>query len=112
MNFESIHKILVLAPHPDDGEFSCGGTLKRFSDLGLEVTYAAFSPCIKSLPKGYAHDSLFKELAQAAKILGIAQENIITYDFPVRDFPENRQAILEELIKLKKKVMPDLVLLP
>jgi LmbE family N-acetylglucosaminyl deacetylase len=112
MNFDSIHKVLVLAPHPDDGEFAAGGAIKRFTDLDIEVTYAAFSPCLKSLPKGYPDDSLFKELEQAAKILGIAKENIITYNFPVRDFPEHRQAILEELIKLKRKVLPDLVLLP
>lgn len=112
MDFQNIDRVLVLAPHPDDGEFSSGGTLKRFTDLGLEVHYAAFSPCIKSLPAGLPEDTLWKELEAAAQILGIPKENIITYDFPVRDFPEHRQAILEELIKLKKRVQPDLVLLP
>ena len=112
MDFQNIERVLVLAPHPDDGEFSSGGTLKRFTDLGLEVHYAAFSPCIKSLSEGLAEDTLWKELANAAEILGIPKANITTYDFPVRDFPEHRQAILEELIVLKKKVQPDLVLLP
>lgn len=112
MEFENIDRVLVLAPHPDDGEFSSGGTLKRFCDLGIEVHYAAFSPCIKSLPAGLPEDTLWHELANAAKILGIPKEHISTYDFPVRDFPEHRQAILEELIVLKKRVKPDLVLLP
>lgn len=112
MDFDNIKKVLVLAPHPDDGEFSSGGTLKRFSDLGIEVYYAAFSPCIKSLPKGMPEDTLWKELGNAAQILGIDPARITTYDFPVRDFPEHRQAILEELIKLKKQIQPDLVLLP
>lgn len=112
MDFQNIERVLVLAPHPDDGEFSSGGTIKRFTDLGLAVHYAAFSPCIKSLPAGLPEDTLWKELESAAKILGIPKENITTFDFPVRDFPEHRQAILEELIKLKKRVQPDLVLLP
>lgn len=112
MDFQNINRVLVLAPHPDDGEFSSGGTLKRFSDLGLEVFYAAFSPCVKSLPEGLPPDTLWKELASAAEILGIPSSNISTYDFPVRDFPEHRQAILEELIKLKKSIQPDLVLMP
>lgn len=112
MDFENIKKVLVLAPHPDDGEFSSGGTLRRFSDLGMDIYYAAFSPCIKSLPEGTPPDTLFKELSEAAKILGVAQDNLITYDFPVRDFPAHRQAILEELIVLKKRIQPDLVLLP
>jgi LmbE family N-acetylglucosaminyl deacetylase len=112
MDFQNIERVLVLAPHPDDGEFSSGGTIKRFTNLGLEVHYAAFSPCIKSLPEGTPEDALWKELASAAKILGIPSSNIITFNYPVRDFPEHRQAILEDLIKLKRKLNPDLVLLP
>lgn len=112
MDFQNIERVLVLAPHPDDGEFSSGGSLRRFSDLGIEIYYAAFSPCLQSLPAGAPADSLWQELAAAAKILGIAEEHILRYDFPVRYFPEHRQAILEELIVLKKSIKPDLVLLP
>ena len=85
MDFHNIKTVLVLAPHPDDGEFSSGGTLKRFSDLGIEIHYAAFSPCIKSLPAGMPEDTLWHELADAAKILGIAKEHIYNYMFHVRD---------------------------
>lgn len=105
-------KILLLAPHPDDGEFGCGGSLKRFTTEGKEVYYAAFSPCIESLPKGSSKDTLFKELANAAKHLGIEKKNIITFNYPVRYFSEKRQAILEDLVKLRKKIQPDLVILP
>lgn len=104
--------ILVLAPHPDDGEFSSGGSLKRFTEEGADIYYAAFSPCIKSLPVGFEGNILFEELKNAASTLGISPENIITFDFPVRDFPAHRQAILEELIVLRKKIKPDLVLMP
>lgn len=112
MDFQNIKRVLVLAPHPDDGEFSSGGSLKRFSDLGLEIHYAAFSPCIQSLPAGMPEDTLWKELNKAASILGISKDQISTYNFPVRYFPQHRQEILEELILLKKRVQPDLVLLP
>jgi LmbE family N-acetylglucosaminyl deacetylase len=112
MNFSEIKKVVVLAPHPDDGEFSSGGSLKRFTEMGIEVYYVAFSPCLKSLPQGFEPDTLFKELNAAAKILGLKPDNLITYQFPVRDFPAHRQAILEELIVLKKRLNPDLVLLP
>lgn len=107
-----MNKILVLAPHPDDGEFSCGGSIKRFSEEGKRVYYVAFSPCTKSLPIGAEKDLLYKELQQAVKHLGVAEGDIITFDFPVREFPKNRQEILEELVALKKKINPDLVLLP
>lgn len=104
--------VLVLAPHPDDGEFSCGGSLKRYSEEGATIYYAAFSPCTKSLPEGFEGNILFEELKQAAKVLGIPEENVITYDYPVREFPKYRQEILEDLIVLRKKVNPDLVLMP
>ena len=36
-------RVLVLAPHTDDGEFGCGGTISRFVQEGKEIFYAAFS---------------------------------------------------------------------
>ena len=36
-------RVLVLAPHTDDGEFGCGGTMARLVDAGAEVRYVAFS---------------------------------------------------------------------
>ena len=104
--------ILFLAPHPDDAEFSSGGTLHRMITEGSTVWYAVFSPCIKSLPQGVEKDRLYKEMKNATEKIGIDKNNIMTYDFPVREFPKYRQEILEELIKLKKQINPDLVLIP
>ena len=36
-------RALVLAPHTDDGEFGCGGTMARLVEQGVEVRYVAFS---------------------------------------------------------------------
>ena len=44
-------KILVLAPHTDDGELGCGASIAKFCAEGREVYYAAFCLCAKSLPK-------------------------------------------------------------
>jgi len=43
MNAEQFRNVLVLAPHTDDGEFGCGGTMARLIESGAAVTYAAFS---------------------------------------------------------------------
>lgn len=104
--------LLILAPHPDDGEFSSGGTLKKLTSNGVKVWYIAFSPCVKSLPDGSPRDTLFIELYNAIKHIGIAKDNVITFDFPVREFDKHRQEILEELVKLKREIKPGLVLLP
>lgn len=112
MSFTEIDKVFVLAPHGDDGEFSCGGSLKRFTEEGVEVYYVVFSPCNKSMPEGYVENQLYTELENAVSHLGISKDHIIKFDFPVREFPKYRQEILEELVALKKEHNPDLVLLP
>lgn len=109
---EGIKKALVLGAHPDDGEFGCGGTIAKLTGQGVEVWYAVFSPCDKSLPGGFDKGTLFTELNNAAVHLGIIEDHIITHDFPVREFPAYRQEILERLIQLKKDIAPDLVLVP
>ncbi len=47
---------------------------------------------------------------QAAGKLNIPKDNIAVYSYPVRRFPEHRQDILEDLVKLNRKLKPDLVL--
>ena len=110
--FNDIKKILILAPHADDGEFGCGGTIAKLIEKGKKVHYVVFSTCEDSIPKGFPKDILKKELKQATKTLGIISENLIILNYPVRLFPQNRQAILEEMVKLKKKIDPDLVFMP
>lgn len=109
---EKINKVLILAPHTDDGELGCGGTIARFCEEGKQVTYVAFSTCRRSLPKDWNPDTLEIELKNATKILGIKPENLIILDYDVRNFPENRQKILEDLVKLRAQISPDLVFIP
>ena len=105
--------ILILAPHPDDGEFGCGASIKKWSDDGASIHYLAFSPCHKSIPGGFEKNILFSELNKACIHLGIAKDNIHTFNFPVREFTKYRQDILEELITFRKKIRQvDMVILP
>lgn len=104
--------ILVLAPHTDDGELGCGGSIAKFAEEGKHIFYAAFSLCSKSLPAGLAADTLAHECKKATATLGIPAKNTTLFDFEVREFPKLRQAILEELVKLNKRIQPDLVFMP
>ncbi len=104
-------RILVLAPHTDDGELGCGGTLARLVHSN-EVYYIAFSSCKQSVPIGFGEDVLKEEMADATSILGIKEENVILMDYEVRRFSYQRQEILDDLIKIKKELAPDLVFMP
>ncbi len=112
VSIERFDNVLVLAPHTDDGEFGCGGTMARLIENGVKVTYAAFSTAAKSVPEGFPKDVLKHEVRAATGVLGIAEADLKVYDFEVRTFPTMRQDILEEMIVLQRELDPDCVLLP
>ncbi len=105
-------KILILAPHTDDGELGAGGSIHRFISEGKEVYYIAFSTAEESVPDGFPSDILSKEVKKATASLGIKKQNLIIYGFTVRKLSYVRQEILEILVKLKKDIKPDLVIMP
>jgi LmbE family N-acetylglucosaminyl deacetylase len=105
-------RALVLAPHTDDGEFGCGGTMARLVEGGADVRYVAFSIATRSLPEGFAADTLAREVREATAELGIAEANLTVHDFEVRTFPTHRQDILELLVGLWEEWQPDVVFQP
>lgn len=105
-------RILVLAPHTDDGEFGCGGSISKFIEEGAEIWYAAFSCAEESVPEGLPKNILEVEVKKATRILGIPPENLFIFKYPVRKLNYHRQEILEDLVRLNKELMPDLVFTP
>jgi len=112
VSIEGFSNVLVLAPHTDDGEFGCGGTMARLIESGVTVTYAAFSTAAKSVPEGFPKDVLQHEVRAATSLLGIDEAHLKVYDFEVRTFPQMRQEILEEMIVLQQELKPDCVMMP
>ena len=104
--------ILVLAPHTDDGELGCGGAISRFVREGAEVYYAAFCLCASTLPAGLAANTLEKECRKATSILGIPESNLMLFNYEVRELPNSRQGILEEMRKMNAQLAPGMVFLP
>ena len=105
-------KVLILSPHTDDGEFGCGATITKLIEDGSEVYYAAFSACEQSVLPEFPKDILTKEVKAATQILGIKPQNLILFKYDVRTFNYHRQAILDDIIKLKNEIQPDLVFTP
>ena len=101
---EAWKRALVLAPHTDDGELGCGGTMARLVEGGSEVRYVAFSIATRSLPPGFEPDTLAREVREATAELGIREEHLTVHDFDVRTFPERRQDILELLVALREQL--------
>ena len=97
-----MNKVLVLSPHPDDGILGAGGTISRFIEEGKEVWYVIFSWLNQGFEGSEIDDSLLS--------LGIKRDHIIIWEYPVRRFFEKRQEILEDMLKLRSEIAPELVL--
>ena len=105
-------RVLVLAPHTDDGEFGCGGTMARLVERGVDVRQIAFSTASRSLPPGFPPDTLAHESRAASTALGLGPDALTVHDFEVRTFPQMRQEILELLIEVQRDFAPEMVLMP
>ncbi len=105
-------RVLVVAPHTDDGELGCGGTIAKLIANKAEVFYAAFSICELSVPAHLPKNILETEVKNATNLLGIKKDNLIIFRHAVRNFDKHRQQILDDLIDLKKQIKPELVLMP
>ncbi len=104
--------VLVLAPHTDDGEIGCGGTIAKYVDEGASVFYAAFSAARTSVRPEFPPDILETEVRQATTVLGIREDRLRVFDFPVRNFPQHRQDILQQIIDLRDEINPDIIFVP
>ncbi len=105
-------KVLVLAPHTDDAEFGCGATINKLIEQGNDVYAAAFSACKQSVKPEFPEDILITEVKAASKTLGIKEDHLILLDYQVRTFNYQRQDILDDIIKLKNEIQPDIVFIP
>jgi len=108
----NVKTVLVLAPHTDDGEFGCGGTIARLRRDGARVIYVAFSAAEQSVLPHLPKDILRTEVKQATEMLGVSADDCIVLNFEVRRFPELRQGILDRMIQLQQTYDPDIVFLP
>lgn len=109
----SFNNVVVFAPHTDDGEIGCGGSIARFIEEAKNLYYVAFSTARTSVvDNGFPDNVLEIEVKKAMKVLGVIEDHLVLYDFPVRKFSEFRQDILEEMIRIREKVDPDLIFVP
>lgn len=109
-----VNKVLVLAPHPDDDVFGCGGTCKKISDTGGNITVAYFCDGAGGVPESQNQDRNLidvrkKEAKSSAEILGIGKS--IFFGYPDGKLAAGSAAILA-LTSLIKEVKPDIIFVP
>lgn len=106
------NKVLILSPHSDDAELGAGGLISRLLEEKKEILWMVFSTARESVPEGMPKNTLATEFQNVMKSVGIKEKNYIIFDYKVRRLNENRQDVLESLVKVKNDFKPDLVLGP
>ncbi len=103
MNFFG-DRLLFVGAHPDDIEIGCGALLASVSS-NAEVLCVTLSEN-REKP---GHEHLVDEHYRSMAVLGVAAERAIVAGFETRNFPRDRQAILEYLYELNRTHRPDIV---
>ena len=108
--------VLAIFAHPDDESIACGGTLARLSDAGVRVVLLCAShgesgsisdPAL--VPDGDLGSVRANELRQAARVLGIADVEVLNH--PDGDLRwADVQAFHKEIVGAIERFNPDAVI--
>lgn len=114
---KAFRKAIVFAPHPDDAELSSGGLIARLADEGCAVTIVTMTDRDGNV--SYLRDGakLHSETDRAAHCLtnghnGSPPIQVAHFEFPIYEFPVARQRILTSMERVRRDIMPDLVIAP
>lgn len=96
--------VLFLGAHPDDIELGCGALLSNIADKA-QVLCATLSDNQTNPELGNLVDEHYRSM----QTLGLGREHVVLRQFETRNFPRDRQDILEYLYELHTQHRPDLV---
>lgn len=106
-------KVLILAPHCDDGTLGAGGLIQKTLKSGGQVKVAIVTDCDYHKTGATRRN----ESISALKQLGLSKENVSFLNFPERG--ENMQGDINEETSISKSISqlvdgfsPDVVVLP
>lgn len=103
--------ILAISAHPDDIEFSCGGTMFKYIEKGYDIYFVVATNGengfkIGHKPRNERIRIRYNEQLKAAEKLGVKKVFFLNY----RDcLLKNSNELREKLVRLIKKVKPEIV---
>ena len=109
-----VHRVLVVAAHPDDVDFGSAGTIATWTDAGLEVSYCiatagdagGFDPAV---PRSAIAGIRQEEQRKAAAAVGVTDVEFLGY-------PDGQLvvsiALRRDITRVIRRVRPDRMVVP
>ena len=108
---ESLDRVMVIAAHPDDPEFGCGGTIAKLAAQGKEITYVLLTSGDKgshdpSIRPGQLARMREREQRAAADELGVKEVIFLRYPDGIL---ENTLALRAQLAHIIRQHKPHIL---
>jgi len=104
-------RVLVFAAHQDDETIGCGGTIRKWADLGSEIHVCFVTNGATGIEQGTNPDNIIEtrmdEAALAANVLSI--HKLYTFDLECQKV-SNKKTNFHKFIEKIREVKPDLVI--
>lgn len=100
--------ILAIGAHPDDIEIGMGGTIAKAAANGKSVVMAHLTKA--ELSSNGTIEQRLNESSAAAKVLGVSEP--VTYSFSDRGLLADREAAIDALVTLIRRVKPARIFAP
>ncbi|MFB9861198.1 bacillithiol biosynthesis deacetylase BshB2 [Salinicoccus siamensis] len=105
---EKERQVLVIFPHPDDEAFGVSGTMSRYVDMGVPVTYACLTFGDMGRNLGYPpfatreslHEIRKKEVQESARLIGLDDLRLLGYRDKTLEFeaPGHLKGVVKDMI--------------
>lgn len=111
---QAVHRVLVVAAHPDDVDFGSAGTIATWTDDGLDVSYCIVTDgdaggTDPDVPRSAVGGIRRDEQRKAAATLGVTEVEFLGY-------PDGQLTVSVELrrdlTRIIRRVRPDRVMIP
>ena len=111
-DWENVHRVLVIMAHPDDPDFTCGGTAVQMARQGIEVTYMILT----NGDKGNHNPEITRnqlialrkiEQRAAAEIAGVKQVLFMGVE---EGFLRSTRAIRKRVTREIRRIRPEIII--
>lgn len=115
LSLEYMHNVVIIAPHPDDEVFGCGGLIAKLIELGVNVS-VIFLTKGEAIAKGNMEDIIVAERKKlsidALRILGLDDSRVYYLDFEDGNISKDDEKEVQKLKVLIENISPDTVFYP